>query len=281
MKGKPLILMADAMLAGSSPRAKADFINLGTAGDFAVLGGTTVTNTGLTVITGGNVGVSPGPAITGFPPGTVAAPYSLHPGDAVARQAQLDLTDAYAKAATLSPTQDLSGQNLGGLILLPGVYRFSSSAQLTGILTLDARGDPNALFVFQIGSTLTTAGGSSVVTINNGVGMPGCNVFYQVGSSATIGTGTEFQGHILALTSISLNTNATILNGSALAINGAVTLDINKINNCVSLVPAPGSVALTLIGGTVLGLPALGKRLRGGASRRRAGRKPPDVFRVA
>ena len=141
-------------------------------------------------------------------------PFTTHAADAVALQAQNDLTTAYNAAAGLVHTQDLTGQDLGGLTLMPGVYFFSSSAQLTGTLTLNDQGDPNAQFVFQIGSTLTTASNSSVVTINGG-SMPGCTVFWQVGSSATLGTGTAFEGHILALTSITLNTGATILDGSA------------------------------------------------------------------
>jgi len=232
MRRKLLIMMAIAALAGLPPQARAD-ISLGTAGDFAVLAGSTVTNTGPSVIDGGDVGVSPGLAITGFPPGIVLPPFTIHAGDAVAIEAQNHLTTAYNKAAGLPATQDLTGQDLGGLTLLPGVYVFSSSAQLTGTLTLDALGDPNAQFVFQVGSTLITASGSSVVTINGGT-PPGCAVYWQVGSSATLGTDTEFEGHILALTSITLNTGATILSGSALARNGAVTLDTNSLINCVA-----------------------------------------------
>jgi len=260
MKGKILILLAITALAGFPLHAKADIV-LGTAGDFAVLGGSTVTNTGPTVIDGGHVGVSPGSAITGFPPGVVVTPFTTHAGDAVAIQAQTDLTTAYNAAAGLPVTQDLTGQDLGGLTLQPGVYFYSSSAQLTGILTLDALGDPNAQFVFQIGSTLNTAGNSSVVTINGGA-TPGCAVFWQVGSSATLGTYTAFEGHILALTDITLTTGATILDGSALARNGAVTLDTNTITNCV--VPEPATMTLVLLGGALLGLsrPRIGKRLR-------------------
>lgn len=221
-------------------------ILLGTAGDFAVLAGTTVTNTGPSVIDGGHVGVSPGTAVTGFPPGSIVPPFTIHAADAVALQAQNDLTTAYNQAAGLPSTQDLTGQDLGGLTLLPGVYFFSSSAQLTGTLTLDYLGDPNAEFVFQIGSTLTTASSSSVVSINSG-GTSGCSVFWQIGSSATLGTDTDFQGHILALTSITMNTGADILNGSALARNGAVTLDDNNIVNCV--IPSPGSAAMLLLAG--------------------------------
>ena len=139
---------------------------LGTAANFAVLAGSTVTNTGPTVLTGG-LGVSPGTAVTGFPPGAVTGG-TIHAADAVAAQAQTDLTTAYTTAAGLTPTADLTGQDLGGLTLTPGVYHFASSAQLTGTLTLDSLGDPNAEFVFQIGSTLTTASNSHVVEINTG-----------------------------------------------------------------------------------------------------------------
>jgi hypothetical protein len=143
---------------------------------------------------------------------------------------------------------DLTGQDLGGLTLTPGVYTFSSSAQLTGALTLDAQNDPEAQWVFQIGSALTTASNSSVVSINNR-GQPLCNIFWQVGSSATLGTTTAFEGHILALTSITLNNGSTILNGSALARNGAVTLDNNRINNIdcdAAVVPLPSAAGMAL-----------------------------------
>ena len=268
MKRNALILAAILASTSLQATARADIV-LGTAGDFAVLAGSTVTNTGPSLIGGGGVGVSPGSAIVGFPPGVVQPPFTLHPGDAVAVQAQIDLTTAYNQAAGLALTQDLTGQNLGGLTLLPGVYRFSSVAQLTGTLTLNDLGNPNALFVFQIGSTLTTASNSSIVTINGGIGPPGCNVFFQVGSSATLGTNTAFEGHILALTSITLNTGATILDGSALARNGAVTLDSNTITNCVQpqAVPEPGTMALALLGCTLLGLGGLRNRLRGTGKR--------------
>jgi hypothetical protein len=240
------IVLAVVTFAGVQSRASAGPITLGTAGNFAVLAGSTVTNTGPSVINGGDVGVSPGSAITGFPPGTVVPPFTLHAADAVALQAQNDLTTAYNAAAGLAPTQDLTGQDLGGLKLVPGVYFFSSSAQLTGTLLLNAQGDPNAQWVFQIGSTLTTASASSVVTINDP--SPGCDVFWQVGSSATLGTGTAFEGHILALTSITLNTGAAILGGSALARNGAVTLDTNPIVNSV---PEPATATLAVLGGAL------------------------------
>ncbi len=197
---------------------------LGTAGNFAVLSGAAVTNTGPSIIFG-DLGVSPGTAVTGFPPGLVTNG-TIHSADAVAGQAQADLTTAYNALASMAITATLTGQDLGGLTLTPGVYFFSTSAQLTGTLTLDAQGDPDAEFVFQIGTTLVTASNSNVVLINGGTP---CDLFWQVGSSATLGTTTEFQGHILALQSISLLTGANV-NGSVLARNGAVTLDSNSVS---------------------------------------------------
>ena len=218
-------LAAVLLLFASSPAAAQ--ISLGTAQNFGVLGGSTVTNTGATTVNG-SVGVSPGSAVTGFPPGIVVGG-AIHSNDAVAMQAQNDLTTAYNNIVTTPCTADLTGQDLGGLTLTPGVYCFTSSAQLTGALTLNALGNPNALFLFKIGSTLTTASGSSVTVINAG---SICNkVFWQVGSSATLGTGTSFAGDILALTSITLTTGANS-SGRALARNGAVTLDTNNVNSC-------------------------------------------------
>lgn len=197
-------------------------VNLGTATSFAVLAGTTITNTGSTTITG-DIGVSPGTATTGFPPGVVLG--TTHEDDAVALQAQNGLTAAYTDAAGRTPATNVFGGLLGGLTLVPGVYNSASSLDLSGILTLDAQGDPNAVFIFQAGSTLITASNSSVVLIN---GAQACNVFWQVGSSATLNTTSTFQGTILALTSISVTTGV-VVNGRLLAINGAVTLDANTI----------------------------------------------------
>lgn len=259
---QPLPLLAFALLIAVPMPAMAQ-INLGSAGEFAVLAGARVTNTGPTVIDGGHVGVSPNIDIIGFPQGTITLPFTKHPHTALAQQAKLDLTDAYNAAVALSFTQDLTGQNLGGMILTPGVYFFSSSAQLTGTLTLNNLGDPNAQFVFQIVSALTTAPSSAVVTINGGT-MPGSTVFWQVGSSATIDIDTSFEGHILALTSITMNNGATMLNGSALAINGEVTLDTNIITNSIAsvAVPEPTTTAMVIAGSVLLGGSVVWKRRR-------------------
>lgn len=215
---------------------------LGTAASFAVLAGSTVTSTGPTVLNG-NLGVWPNNAVTGFPSGIINNG-SMYLGDGVAQQAWLDGSSAYTTLAGLSSTQDLTGMDLGGMTLTPGVYTFSSSAQLTGTITLDAQGDPDAVFVFQIGSTLTTASAASVMGIN---GAEGCNVYWQVGSSATLGTGTSFAGSILAMASITMTTGATISDGCALALVGAVTLDSNTITACETI-PAPsGSLVLGVV----------------------------------
>jgi uncharacterized repeat protein (TIGR01451 family) len=212
---------------------------LGTAQSFAVLAGSTVTNTGATAVVG-DLGVSPGTAVTGFPPGIVTGG-TIHAADATALQAQSDTTTAYNSLAGESCNFDLTGQNLGGLTLVPGVYCFSSSAQLTGTLTLDAQSDPNAVWVFKIVSTLTTSN-SSVLLINSA---QQCNVFWQVGSSATLSTGTTFVGNILALTSITLTTNATV-SGRALAQNGAVTTDSNTVTVSVCAPPPVTPIPPTL-----------------------------------
>jgi hypothetical protein len=194
-------------------------VPLGAVGSFGVLAYSTVTNGGPTVIAG-NVGTSPGTSITGFPPGSVTFPSGKHAGDGVAAAAETALAAAYANAASQPFTVSLTGQNLGGLTLTPGVYNFSSSAQLTGTLTLNGAG----LYIFQIGSTLTTAMGAAVVTEN---GAQASNIFWQVGSSATLGSGTIFIGNILAYASITNDSSGTV-DGRLLALNGAVTLaDLN------------------------------------------------------
>jgi hypothetical protein len=204
--------------------AQAAPVNLATVGPFVVLGGSTVTNTGPSVLNG-DLGVAPGTSLVGFGlPSVVNG--ATHDNDAVADQAQADLTVAYDVAAgqPVAPANDLTGTNLGNRVLTAGAYRYTSSAQLTGPLTLDAQGDPNAQFVFEIAAELTTAPASSVVLVN---GASPCNVFWQVGSSATLDTTTAFQGNLMALTSISLNNGASVI-GRVLARNGQISL-INNV----------------------------------------------------
>jgi hypothetical protein len=235
-----------------------------TVSTFAVLAGSTVTNTGSTLVSG-NVGVSPGTSVTGFPPGVVTNG-TIYSAGATAAQAQVELTAAYNTAMGLPcPAGNvLTGTNLGTLTLAPGVYCFSSSAQLTGTLTLNAGGNQNGQFIFQIGSTLTTASSSAVVLQN--LAQAG-NVFWQVGSSATLGTATTFSGNILASASITLNTGATLA-GRALASTGAVTLAGNTIavpglgsSNGPPPVPAPSSLILVAIGLVCAGMYQARERL--------------------
>jgi uncharacterized repeat protein (TIGR01451 family) len=198
---------------------------LGSAANFAVLGASTVTNTGTTNVVG-NVGVSPGTAITGFPPGGITDG-ALQVSNALVSQAHADLVTAYGVIAgeAFLPANNLTNPDLGGLTLTPGVYHFDTAATLTGILTLDAQGDPNARFDFQIGTTLTTASASAVHIINGG---QADNVYFQVGTSATLGTNSAFQGNILADQSVTLTTGASLAEGRALALIGAVTMDTNQ-----------------------------------------------------
>jgi hypothetical protein len=199
-------------------------VGLGTANSFAVLAGSTVTNTGVSHI-GGDVGVSPGSAVTGFPPGIVTGG-SIHAADMVAAGAQSDLTTAYNNAAGLSPSGSIGPFIGAGQTLTPGVYDdATTSLEVGGSLTLDAQGDPSAVWVFQASSSLITDSASNVILTN---GAQACNVFWQVTSSATLGTHSHFQGSILALTSITVTTGDTVV-GRALARNGAVTLDTDRI----------------------------------------------------
>jgi hypothetical protein len=218
-----LLIAAPVAFSAQAP------VGLGTDGSFAVLAGSTVTNTGPSVISG-SVGLDPGSAVVGFPPGIVLAG-TTQVANGVALQAKSDLVTAYNDAAGRSSTATVSG-DLAGRTLTPGVYTSASSLGLSGSLTLDAQGDPSAVFVFQAGSTLIVGSSSQVNLIG---GAQACNVYWQVGSSATIGTGSAFVGNILALTSITMTTGAT-LNGRALARNGAVTLDTNTItrSTCTS-----------------------------------------------
>ena len=226
-----------ALLCGAAPAlAVATAPTPGAWQSFGVLAGSAVTNTGPTIIIG-DLGVSPGTAVTGFPPGIVSAPGTIYSGPGPAATGQTALTTAYNELAGQTCDFDLTGSNLGSVgTLTTGVYCFSTSAQLTG--TLHLTGNASDIFIFKIGSTLTTASGSSVVLEGTA---QACNVFWQIGTSATLGTNTAFVGNILALASITMNTGAT-LDGRALARNGAVTLDSNTTDASVCgspPVPAP------------------------------------------
>jgi hypothetical protein len=211
-------------------------VPLGSAATFGVLAGSTVTSTGATVVNG-NLGISPGSALTGFPPGMVIGG-TINLANPVAAQAQADLTAAYNNAAGRPcPGPPMPG-NIGGTTFLPGVYCNSTSVGITGTVTLNGNGNPNAVFIFQIGSTLTTAAGNSAVVLIGGA--VASNVFWQVGSSATLGTNTTFSGTIMALASITATTGVA-LNGRTLARTGAVTLADNAIS-----VPAPAGAPLSV-----------------------------------
>jgi cell division septation protein DedD len=233
-----LLTVGGLLTAGASSAQAATSVGLGTADSFAVLAGSGISNTGTTTISG-DVGLSPAPATAFTGSAIVMTSGVQHLTDGVAAQAQLDLTTAYNAA---------KGQPAGGSIfaitnattLLPGVYTSGSSISLDGNLILDAAGDPNAVFVFQaLTETLVTASGSSVSLIN---GAQACNVFWQVGSSATLGTGSTFRGTILALASITLTTGATV-DGRVLASNGAVTLDGNTITRSTCSTPSTGDTS--------------------------------------
>jgi len=247
------LVMAGFMFGTTAGAASPGPVGRGTAGNFAVLGGQTVTNTGDSVLTG-DLGLSPGTSITGFPPGVVHG--AIHQTDAVALQAKQDLVNAYNDAAGRASNATISA-DLGGRTLTPGVYHAPSSMQLTGSLTLDGQGDPNAVFIFQAPSTLTTASASDVILIG---AAQGCNVVWQVGSSATLGTGSSFTGNILALESITLNHGAKV-DGSTLARNAAVTLDQNTISRALcsdgstsaTTGPGGGTTATTGPGGGKIG----------------------------
>ncbi len=213
-------MLVASMLLSSSVYAAVATVNLSGATNFAVLAGSTITNTGSSVING-DLGLSPGTSVTGFPPATLNG--TQHVSNALAIQAKTDLTAAYNDAAGRTPASSI-GAELGGLTLTPGVYN-SGTFGLTGTLTLDAEGDANAVFIFKTSSTLVTAGASSVVLTG---GAQACNVFWQVGSSATLGANSSLKGTVLASASITLTTGASV-EGRLLAQSGAVTLDSNTV----------------------------------------------------
>jgi len=227
--------------------ALAAHAQLGSAASFGVLGASAVTNTGDTVIDG-DLGVYPGTSITGFPPGIVNG--TIYDDNAVAMQAQADALAAYTFFQGLTSNENLTGQDLGGLTLTPGVYTFDSSAQLTGELMINWEGMSNQNVVFQIGSSLTTASASMVIGINTG---QNDNIYWAVGSSATLGTTTSFEGTIIADASDTLNHGASDNCGRVIALNGAVTLDDNFIDNCTttSVTSSTSSTSGTSTTGTV------------------------------
>jgi hypothetical protein len=208
--------------AGQAP------VVLGSAATFVVLGGSTVTNTGASIING-DLGLSPGTAVTGFPPGIVNG--AIHAADPTAAQAQLDLTAAYNDAAGRTVGAITVAGNLGGQTLTPGLYKSTSTLAISsGDLTLDAQGDANAVFIFQMGSSFTSTIGRQIILAG---GAKAANIFWQVGSSATLGTGSVFKGNILALASITVTTGAAV-EGRLLARTAAVTLDANVVGVAAS-----------------------------------------------
>jgi hypothetical protein len=217
-------------------------VGLGTAAAYSVLGGSTVTNTGPSIL-GANLGVSPGSATTGFPPGLVLG--ATHKADAPALQAKSDLVTAYNDAAGRAVTANLSA-DIVGKTLVPGVYKRAGALQNSGTLTLNAQGNPSSVWIFQISSTLTTASFSTINLIN---GAQACHVYWQVGSSATLGTTSHFIGTIMALTSVTVTTGTTV-EGRALARNGAVTLDTNVFTTpgCNTSLPSSSASSSTSTG---------------------------------
>ena len=247
MRLRRICLLCFLVLPFLAPSAHADTAFIGIAGPFAVLGAAGVTNTGPSVIYGNVAGSIGTPAITGFPPGIVVAPGALLPGGASASVFN-DATTAYNFAAGQPFTSDLTGQNLGGMTLTPGVYFFSSTAQLTGTLILDAQGSNTAQWVFQIGSGLTTASASTVQMINAGPGGAfNGGITWQVGSAAILGTTTTYLGTIIAQAGVSLQTGATIGCGRAISLTASVTLDTNIIDTGCQVSAGTGGTG----GGTI------------------------------
>ncbi len=241
----PVVAVSAVALMAISQPASASIVptvGLGTAASYSVLAGQTITNTGASILDK-SAGLAPGSAVVGFPPGTVLAPGTIEVANAVALQAKNDLTTAYLDAAGRPVEFTQTNPDLVGLTLAPGVYAATAKAalSLSGQLTLDGQNNPAAVFIFQTDSTLITSSASSILLIN---GASECNIFWQVGSSATLGTASTFVGNVLALTSIAALTGARI-QGRLLAQNGEVTLDTNVFTstNC-ALGPAPPAATI-------------------------------------
>lgn len=256
MKNSRLLLALVAFVGFVAPAAAQVAITLGSAATFGVLGTSTVTNTGATIVNG-DLGVSPAAAYTGFPPGVVNG--SVHLNDATAIQARADAVTAYNALAGEAFTANLTGQDLGAMTLTTGVYFFSATAQLTGTLTLDALGDPAARFDFQIGSTLGTAINSQMLLIN---GASANNVYWQIGTSATFLTSSDLVGSFLAGASITAGTGTTV-DGRLLALGADVTLDSNSIS-VPAAIPEPAATAALAAGlmGLIIGVRRI-RRTRG------------------
>ena len=237
------VLLVFLLVVPATAMAAQPPVNLGETSSYAVLAGSTITNTGPTTINGdagGNVGLYPGTSFPGQAQVTLSG--TVHLADAEASEAKDALVTAYNDAAGRTPVTQIPTE-LGGTTLTAGVYDSADGTfQITGTLTLDAQGDPNAVFVFQTASTLITASSSNVSLIN---GARYCRTFWKVGSSATLGTNSHFVGHIFALTSITANTGATV-QGQLLARNGAVTLDTNTITNGICATVTTTSTTSTL-----------------------------------
>jgi hypothetical protein len=234
-----LALAGTMMIACCQIKADQATVNLNTAATFAVLADSQVTGAGISTVVG-DIGSYSGVAVSGFPPGTLSG--TIHAGDPVAAQGQADLSTAYNDAAGRPLPTTLSG-NIGGTTLYPGLYNSTSSLAISsGDLTLDAQGDTNAVFIFQIASTLTTTSGRQVILAG---GAQANNIFWQVGSSATLGTTSTFQGTIMAAISISIETGAT-LTGRALAESGEVTLDGNTITDPTPIAAPPSFGGISL-----------------------------------